>query len=232
MRTIGLIGGMSWESTLIYYRHLNELTRTRLGGLHSARLVLWSFDFAEIEPLQAEGNWDVASQRLVEAARILEAAGAECIVLCTNTMHRLAPEIEAAVNIPLLHIVDATARAISDVGTKKPLLLATNYTIEHSFYLSRLRERHGIEVRLPGKESQSLIDRIIYNELCRGIFDTASKAMCLKIIEHMADLDIDSVIFGCTEIGMLIDPEDVDIPVFDTARIHVQAALDFALRKL
>lgn len=229
MQTIGLIGGMTWESTLIYYRYLNELARARLGGLHSVPLVLWSFNFGEIEPLQVAGNWDILSERMVEAAQTLEAAGAKCLVLCTNTMHRVAPEIEASVSIPLLHIVDAMVRAVSGVGSKKSLLLATNYTIRHSFYLSRFRERHGIEILLPQEEDQSLVDDIIYNELCRGILNSSSKVKCLKIIERMSTSGIDSVIFGCTEIGMLIDAEEVDVPVFDSVRIHTQAALDFAL---
>lgn len=229
MRTIGLIGGMSWESTSIYYRFLNELARARLGGLHSAQLVLWSFDFAEMEPLQREENWALASQRLKDAARTMEAAGAECIVMCTNTMHRLAAEVETAVNIPLLHIVDATAQAILNAGVKNPLLLATTYTTENEAYLSRFRERHGIEIRLLEEEDRSLIDRIIFQELCCGIINPISKDRILKIIKNMRDSGTQGVILGCTEIGMLISAEEIDIPVFDTAWIHAQAALDFAL---
>ncbi len=229
MKTLGLIGGMSWESTAIYYRHLNELARERLGGLHSAQLLLWSFDFAEIEALQAAEDWAAATERMVEAARRLARAGAEAIVICTNTMHRMAAEVEAAVEIPLIHIADTTAAAIQASPAQRPLLLATGYTMAQDFYKGRLRDRHGIDVAVPDEAGRALVHRVIYEELCQGVVRPESKAAYLDLIEAQRRGGVDGVILGCTEVCMLIGPEDLDLPVFDTTRIHAERALDFAL---
>ncbi len=229
MKTLGLIGGMSWESTAIYYRHLNELARERLGGLHSAQLVLWSFDFAEIEALQAAEDWAAATERMVEVARALARAGAEAIVICTNTMHRMAAEVEAAVEIPLIHIADTTAAAIQASSVRRPLLLATGYTMAQDFYKGRLRDRHGIEVAVPDEAGRELVHRVIYEELCQGVVRPESKTAYLDLIETQRRGGVDAVILGCTEVCMLIGPEDLDLPVFDTTRIHAERALDFAL---
>ena len=229
MKTLGLIGGMSWESTAIYYRHLNELARQRLGGLHSAQLLLWSFDFAEIEALQASEDWAAATERMVEAAQALARAGAEAIVICTNTMHRMAAEVEAAVEIPLIHIADTTAAAIQASPARRPLLLATGYTMAQDFYKGRLRDRHGIDVAVPDEAGRAMVHRVIYEELCQGVVRPESKAAYLDLIGTQRRGGVDSVILGCTEVCMLIGPEDLDLPVFDTTRIHAERALDFAL---
>ena len=229
MKTIGLIGGMSWESTAVYYDHLNRLARERLGGLHSAQLLLWSFDFAEIEQLQAAGDWRAATARMIDAAQRLERGGADCLVICTNTMHRMAPEVQGAVTIPLLHIADATAAAIKESAALKPALLATRYTMEQDFYKGRLKEQHGIEVAVPDAAGRRVVHDIIYDELCQGVVKDASKQRYLQIVEELKTQGADGVIFGCTEVGLLIGPQDLDIPAFDTTVIHVRAALDFAL---
>lgn len=230
MKTIGLIGGISPESTAAYYRVLNELARKALGGLHSAELCIWSFDFGDIEMLQDRGDWDAATRRMVAAARAVESAGAQCIVICANTMHRMAGDVQAAVRIPLIHIADATADAIRHAGARRPLLLATRYTMEQDFYRGRLRDGHGIEVMIPGAAGRAAVHDIIYRELCRGIIDPASKSRCLEIIGHSCAAGADSVILGCTEIGLLLSQADFDIPVFDTLEIHAQAAMAFALQ--
>ena len=230
MKTIGLLGGMSWESTAIYYRLLNEGVRARLGGLHSAKLVLVSVDFAGIAELQHAGDWQGAGRLLAAAARQLEAAGVECLVICTNTMHKLAGEIEAAVSIPLLHIADANADAIRRSGAKRPALLATRFTMEQDFYRQRLAECHGIDVAVPDEAGRTKVHDIIYDELCRGTVTSDSKAVYLKEIARLrAEEGADGVIMGCTEITMLIGQSDFDIPVFDTTAIHAEAAIAFAL---
>jgi aspartate racemase len=229
MKTLGLIGGMSWESSALYYRYLNERARERLGGLHSVRLLLWSFDFAEIEALQAAGDWDGATEEMVGAARRLERAGAEALVICTNTMHRMAAKVEAAVDVPLIHIADATAAAIQASPSRRPLLLATRYTMEQDFYAGRLRDRHGIDVVVPAAEERALVHRVIYDELCRGEIRPESKAAYLEIIESHRSRGADGVVLGCTEVGLLVGANDVELPVFDTTRIHVDRALAFAL---
>ncbi|WP_293867283.1 aspartate/glutamate racemase family protein [uncultured Alsobacter sp.] len=229
MRTLGLIGGMSWESTAIYYRLLNEGVRARLGGLHSARLVLWSCDFEDIARRQAEGDWDGAGRILGEAGRALRAAGADGIVLCTNTMHKVASFIEEAAGLPFLHLADVTAAAIRAHGCRRPLLLATRYTMEDDFYKGRLRDRHGITVAVPDAEGRSEVHRVIYEELCRGVVDATSKARVLDVIARSRGEGCDGVILGCTELGMLLGPTDSPDPVLDTTRLHVEAALDFAL---
>ena len=229
MRMLGLIGGMSWESTAIYYRYLNEIARERLGGLHSARLLLWSFDFAQVAEKQHDGDWDGAAALLVHAARSLESAGAEAMVICTNTMHRVAAELEAEVSVPLIHIADATAASIKEAGLRRPALLATRFTMEQDFYKGRLRESHGVDALVPDRDGRDLVHRVIYDELCRGVVREESKQAYLSEIERLRARGADSVILGCTEIGMLIGQEDLDLPVFDTTRIHAEAAMDFAL---
>jgi aspartate racemase len=229
MKTIGLIGGLSWESTAPYYRHLNEGVRERLGGLHSARIVLWSFDFAQVEALQAEGDWAAATRLMEDAARRLAGAGAELIVIASNTMHRMADEVEAAAGLPLIHIADATGLAVRAAGLRRPALLATRYTMEQDFYRGRLTARHGVEAMVPDERGRELVHRIIYEELCVGIVRAQSKAAYLEEIERLRRQGADGVILGCTEVGLLLGPEDTDLPVFDTTRLHVEKALDVAL---
>ncbi len=227
MKTIGLLGGMSWESSAEYYRIINTAVRRRLGGTSSAELVMYSFDFARIEKLQAAGRWEEAAEALCAAAAGLERAGAECLLMCTNTMHRMADDVARAVEIPLIHIADATAEAIGATDVKRPLLLGTRYTMEAGFYAGRLRERHGIDVEVPNEEDRSVIHDVIYGELVQGVVSQNSKAAYLEIIERSNRAD--GVIAGCTEIELLIGPDDVTIPYFPTARIHALAAVDFAL---
>ncbi|NUS18387.1 MAG: aspartate/glutamate racemase family protein [Mesorhizobium sp.] len=230
MKTLGLIGGMSWESTAIYYRLLNEIVRERLGGLHSAKLLLWSFDFAEIAERQHAGDWAGAGILLVEAGRRLEAAGAEGLVICTNTMHKLAGDVQAAVSVPLIHIADATGRAVVEAGMKRPALLATRFTMEQDFYKGRLVEKYDLQPVVPDQAGRDMVHRVIYDELCQGIVKSDSKSAYLEEVARMRREDqVDSVIMGCTEITMLIGQGDFDVPVFDTTRIHAEAAVDFAL---
>jgi aspartate racemase len=229
MKTLGLIGGMSWESTAIYYRLPNEIVRERLGGLHSAKLLLWSFDFAEIAERQHVGDWQGAGVLLVEAAPKLEAAGAEGLLICTNTMHKLADQVEVAVS-PLIHIADATATAVAQAGVSRPALLATRFTMDQDFYKGRLADRYGLHPVVPDEAGRDMVHRVIYDELCQGIVTAESKAAYIDEIARMRrDENIDSVIMGCTEITMLIGQQDFDIPVFDTTRIHAEAAVEFAL---
>lgn len=231
MQTIGLIGGMSWESTTIYYQHLNRLARKRLGVLHSAKVLLWSVDFAEIEQQQTAQNWESLTQSMVHAAQKLQNIGAECLIICSNTMHKMAAEVEEAINIPFIHIADATAIAIKKSQTNKPLLLATRYTMEQDFYTGYLSLKHGIKTEIPPEEDRNLIHDIIYNELCQGIIQESSKQQCLQMIERATKLGCDSVILGCTEIGLLINQQDLNIPIFDTTALHAGAAIDFALKQ-
>lgn len=230
MKTIGLIGGMSWESTAIYYRLMNEMVRQRLGGLHSARLLLWSFDFDDIAQRQHADDWAGATAMMVDAARRLEGGGAEALVICTNTMHKMANDVQAAVSIPLIHIADATARTMSAQGVARPILLATRFTMEQDFYKGRLLERHGIEAVVPDAVGRDTVHRIIYEELVRGDVKAQSKADYLAIAEKLRrEHGNDGLIMGCTEITMLIGQDDFDMPVFDTTAIHAQAAVEFAL---
>lgn len=233
MRKIGLIGGMSWESTAIYYRLINEEVRRRVGGLHSAKLLLWSFDFAEIAERQHADDWAGATDMMVEAARTLEQAGAEALVICTNTMHRMADDIQARVSVPLIHIADATAEAMKASGASRPLLLATRFTMEQDFYRGRLADGHGIVATVPDEVGREIVHRIIYEELVRGVVKPESKAAYLQEVERLRSApegrDVDGLIMGCTEITMLIGRDDFDIPVFDTTAIHAAAAADFAL---
>lgn len=229
MLKLGLIGGMSWQSTAIYYRHLNEIAQARLGQLHSADVLLWSIDFAEIAERQHAGDWDGAGDILVAAARALEGAGAKALVICTNTMHLLADRIEAACGIPLIHIADATAEAVASSPSKLPALLATRFTMEQDFYRGRLKERHGIDTMIPDERGRAAVHRIIYEELCQGVVRPDSKQIYLDEVGRLADAGADGVILGCTEITMLIGQSDFAIPVFDTTWIHAKAAMDFAL---
>ncbi|MGL5447522.1 MAG: aspartate/glutamate racemase family protein [Rhabdaerophilum sp.] len=226
MRKLGILGGMSWESSAVYYRLLNEGVRARRGGLASARLVMSSVEFAEIAAMQAEGRWAEAGALLAREAKGLEAAGAEAIVLATNTMHKLAPEIRAAISVPFLHIADALADAILAKGCRSPLLLATRFTMEEPFYRGYIGAQHGIETRVPDEAGRVEIHRIIYEELCRGIVKPASKARALEIAQTVGG---DGVIFGCTEIMLLLSADDFVVPTFDTTALHVEAALDFSL---
>jgi aspartate racemase len=230
MKTLGLLGGMSWESTAIYYRLLNEIVRERLGGLHSAKLLLHSFDFAEIAERQHHGDWDGAGMLLADAASKLEAGGAEGLLICTNTMHKLADRVQAAVSIPVIHIADATAVAVKGAGVKRPALLATRFTMEQDFYKGRLADKYGLEPVVPDQAGRDMVHRVIYDELCQGIVSAPSKAAYIDEVARLRrDERIDGVIMGCTEITMLIGQSDFDIPVFDTTRIHAEAAVEFML---
>lgn len=228
MRTIGLIGGMSWESTVLYYQHINQGIKQALGGLHSAKLVLYSVDFADIERLQHEGLWHEAGEVLAQAARSLQAAGAECVVICTNTMHKLAQQVQEAVDIPLLHIGDATARTILNDGMSKIALLGTAFTMEQDFYRARL-EAHGLEVMLPNEAERADIHRIIYQELCLGQINPASRQRYVDIMQGLVAEGAEGIILGCTEICLLVGDVDVGVPLFDTTTIHAQSAVAFAL---
>ncbi len=228
MRTLGLLGGMSWESTVPYYRIINERVRARLGGLHSAKLVLHSVDFAEIETLQHADDWDAAGAQLADAARGLRLAGAEAIVVCTNTMHLVAPAIEAAVDIPLLHIADATAQRIRAAGLTRVALLGTRFTMERAFYRERI-EAAGIEVLTPDEAQRERVHRVIYDELCLGRIVDASRDDYRTIMAGLVARGAQGVILGCTEIGLLVGGDDASVPLFDTARIHAAAAADWAL---
>lgn len=228
MRVLGLLGGMSAESTAIYYRELNRLVRERRGGLHSAELLIWSVDFARIAELQAAGEWARCGEILADAARRLEAAGAEAIVLCTNTMHLNAPDIERAVGIPFLHIGDATAQGLRARGVTRPLLLATRFTMEQAFYRDRLAAA-GLPPLVPGEAERARLHAIIYDELCQGQVRAASKAAVLAMVANGEAQGADGVIFGCTEVGLLLHPSDLDVPVVDTTLVHCEAAAAFAL---
>ena len=225
MKTLGLLGGMSAESTTTYYQMLNRLVRERLGGMHSASLILWSIDFAPMADLQAAGKWEVAGAQLAEAARRLEGAGADAILICANTMHLVAPQVQAAIGVPVIHIADATAAAIKAAGCSRPLLLATAFTMEKPFYRDRLAEQ-GVRASVPSDVDRGRLHAIIYDELVQGVVSEASKTEVLAMIDRV---DCDSVIFGCTEIGLLLSPADVARPVVDTALVHARAGVDFML---
>ena len=229
MKRIGLLGGMSWESSVEYYRLLNEEICERLGGLHSADCILRSVDFAEIEPLQRDDRWEEAGERLAGEARGLVAAGAEILVLCTNTMHRVADEITAAVEIPLIHIADATAEAVRDHGLATVGLLATAYTMEQDFYVGRLREMHDLDVLVPDEQDRRLVHEVIYDELCVGVMKDSSRDQYRRIMAELSQRGAQGILLGCTEIDLLVGQADAPVPVFDTTRLHVQKALDVAL---
>ena len=229
MKTIGLLGGMSWESTVPYYRQINEAVKARLGGLHSAKIVLYSVDFAEVERLQHQGNWAAAGALLADAARALERAGADFIVLCTNTMHKVAPAIEGAVQIPLLHIADPTAGAIRYAGLHRVGLLGTRFTMEQDFYRGRLAGQHGIEVMVPDADDRDLVHRVIYEELCLGRIEQASRQAYRDVMRRLVERGVQGIILGCTEISLLVGAQDASVPLFDTTAIHAEAAAARAL---
>ncbi|WP_246376394.1 aspartate/glutamate racemase family protein [Gluconacetobacter aggeris] len=226
---IGLIGGMSWESSAEYYRILNQGVRDRLGPTASARCLLWSFDFSEIEALQHRNDWEGLTARMVDAARRLEATGADMLLICTNTMHRMAPDIQAAVRIPLLHIADPTAAHIKAAGFRKVGLLGTAFTMEQAFYKDRLSGRHGLDVIVPGAQDRAEVHRIIYEELVAGTISPASRAIYREIIARLVEDGAEAIILGCTEIMLLVRPEDSPVPLFDTTALHAQAAVAEAL---
>jgi len=229
MKTIGLIGGMSWESTVTYYREINETIKYRLGGLHSAKVMLYSVDFHEIERLQRAGDWDAAGEVLAAAARSLQAAGADFLVLCTNTMHKVAPAIEQAVAIPLLHIADPTAAQIKAAGHSTVGLIGTRFTMEQAFYRERLQTKHGLRVIVPDDDGRATVHRVIYDELCLGVVKPESRAAYRRIMADMAAQGAEAIILGCTEISLLVGQQDADVPLFDTTAIHARAAAEYAL---
>ncbi|MDR6611572.1 aspartate/glutamate racemase family protein [Leifsonia sp. 1010] len=228
MKRIGLLGGMSWESSALYYQAINEGVRERLGGLHSADLVMISVDFAEIERLQSSGDWERAGDILAEEAVRLERAGASCVVICTNTMHKVADRVQAAVGIPLLHLADVTAAAVSDVGVHRVALLGTRFTMREPFYRERL-ESHGLDVIVPPEETQAVLDAIIYDELVLGVVTEASRAVYRDAIAALVAGGAEGVILGCTEIELLVRPEDSAVPTFPTTALHAAAAVEFAV---
>ncbi|PKH22224.1 aspartate/glutamate racemase [Enterobacterales bacterium CwR94] len=230
MKVIGLIGGMSWESTALYYQWINQQVKHQLGGLHSARLVLWSVDFQQIERLQVAGQWQEAGELLAEAGRHLEAAGAEMVVLCTNTMHKVAPQIAGAITIPFIHIADATANALLKAGARNVGLLGTRFTMEQDFYRARLVEA-GLNVLVPEEDDRAQVHRIIYDELCLGDIRDASRQIYREVMQRLVDKGADAIIMGCTEITLLVNQQDARVPLFDTTRLHADAAVAFALSK-
>ena len=229
MKTIGLIGGMSWESSAMYYRIINETVRDRVHPLANAQSLMFTVNFQEIEALQAAANWDEAGQIMADAARRLEAGGAECVVLCTNTMHKLAPQIESAVSIPMIHIADATAKEVQDQGIKKIGLLGTGFTMEQDFYKGRLTEKFGLEVIVPQKPDRDIVHRVIYEELVQGKIVQTSKLEYVRIMDELVARGCEGIILGCTEIMLLVSQTDSSVPVFDTTTLHALAAVDFAL---
>ena len=229
MKTIGMIGGMSWESSIEYYRIINETVRTELGGLHSAKSIMVSVEFAEIEALQHQDRWDEAAEILIDAARSLESGGADFAIICTNTMHKLYDQIQQSVRIPLLHIADATANSIKAEGIQKIALLGTRFTMEENFYKSRLIENYGLDVIIPDAEDMEIVHRIIYDELCAGIIQPDSKQKYTDIIRRLVKEGAEGIILGCTEIGLLVKPVDSPVPLFDTTEIHAKAAVKYAL---
>jgi aspartate racemase len=229
MKTIGLIGGMSWKSTIPYYQIINETVQARLGGLHSAKVVLHSVEFHDIERLQRQGDWLEAGQAMARAGLSLRAAGADFLVLCTNTMHKVAEAIEQAVDLPLLHIADPTAEAIRGLGLDQVGLLGTRFTMEDDFYLGRLQDRYGLQVIVPPLAERETAHRIIYDELCQGRVLAPSRSRFREMLQHLADAGAQGVILGCTEISLLVDPADSPVPLFDTTRLHAVCAAERAL---
>lgn len=229
MKTIGLLGGMSWESTIPYYRQINQRIKQQLGGLHSGKIILYSVDFADIEALQRSGDWDKAGELLADAALRLQTAGADCLVLCTNTMHKVAAVIETAVTIPLLHIADATAEAIQAAGLHKVALLGTRFTMEQDFYKKRLTESYGLEVLVPDEEGRNLVHQVIYQELCLGVVNPNSRLQYQQIMADLVTQGAEAIILGCTEIGLLVSAEDCTVPLFDTTALHAHKAADYSL---
>lgn len=231
MKTIGLIGGMSWESTIEYYRLINEAVKAALGGLHSARCILYSVDFADIVDLQRQGMWPEAAQRLLDAAQKLEKAGADIVLICTNTMHKLAAEVQAGIQVPLLHIVDATAAKVAEAQVRCVGLLGTRFTMEEDFCRGRLVNQHGLEVVIPNTSDRETVHRIIYEELCVGLIRPESRAQLAGVIRRLVEQGAKGVVLGCTELGLLIGPKESPVPLFDTTRIHALAAVAYALNE-
>jgi aspartate racemase len=229
VKTIGLIGGMSWESSIEYYRIINETVRARCGGLHSAKSVMVSVDFAEIETLQHQGRWDEATKLMVDVAQCVEKGGADFLIICTNTMHKMAGEVEKHIHIPLLHIADATAQKIKAQGLRSVGLLGTKFAMEEDFYRGRLAQTHGLEVLIPNDRDREMIHRVIYDELCMGMIKVSSKERYITIMNHLVTNGAEGIILGCTEIGLLIRDQDCSVPLFDTTRIHAEAAVEYAL---
>lgn len=230
MKTIGLLGGMSWESSIEYYRIINEVVKSRLGGLHSADCLMYSVDFAEIEALQHTGDWNQLTQTMVAAAQRLEDGGAECLVICTNTMHKMADEIQSSIRIPLLHIADAAGSAIQAKGLTTVGLLGTRFTMEGDFYRARLAQKFGLQVLIPEETDRETVHRVIYQELVKGEIREASRQTFLAVIKRLQNQGAQGVILGCTEIPLLVQQADVAIPVFDTTQLHAEAAVDWALK--
>lgn len=228
MKTIGLLGGMSWESTLGYYRAINEGIKNVLGSLHSAKIAMYSVDFEPIEQLQHAGDWEGTAKILCEAAKSIQAAGADFLLICTNTMHKVAPEIEAAIQIPLLHIADATAEILVNEGIKTVGLLGTAFTMEQEFYKGRLTNNYGLQVLVPNEEDREIVHKVIYQELCLGDIQSDSKAEYLRIIDALAAQGAEAVILGCTEIGMLVNQTDTNVRLLDTTAIHAAKAVEYA----
>ncbi len=231
MKTIGLLGGMSWESSLEYYRIINETVKVRLGGLHSAKSLMFSFDFAEIETLQHQGQWGEATRLMCQAAQQLERGGADFVLICTNTMHKMADDVQAAIDIPLLHIADATAAAIQAKGLDRVGLLGTNFTMTEDFYKGRLEQLHGLDVLVPQAAGRQVVHDVIYDELCLGVTKADSRAQYRQVMAELAARGAEGIIFGCTEIGLLVDRTDSPVPVFDTTRIHAETAVSYALEE-
>jgi aspartate racemase len=229
MKTVGLLGGMSWESTADYYRAINEGVKKRLGGLHSAQIAMYSVDFAQIEHMQHEGDWEGTAKILSDAAQKVESAGADFLLICTNTMHKVSPQIEEAIDIPLLHIADATAEVLVGEGIKTVGLLGTAFTMEQDFYKGRLKQRYGLNVLTPNQEDILVVHNVIYQELCQGDVRKESKDEYLRIIESLSNQGADAVILGCTEIGMLVNQSDTNIRLFDTTEIHAESAVKYAI---
>ncbi|ROR94896.1 aspartate racemase [Sinobacterium caligoides] len=229
MKTVGLLGGMSWESTADYYRAINEGVKKRLGGLHSAKIAMYSVDFAQIEHMQHEGDWEATAKILSDAAQKVESAGADFLLICTNTMHKVSPQIEEAIDIPLLHIADATAEVLVGEGIQTVGLLGTAFTMEQDFYKGRLKERYGLNVLTPNQEDILIVHNVIYQELCLGDVRKKSKDEYLRIIESLSNQGADAVILGCTEIGMLVNQGDTNTRLFDTTEIHAESAVKYAI---
>ncbi len=230
MKTIGMICGMSWESSIEYYRIINEAVKEQLGDLHSAKSIMVSVDFAEIEFLQRKGRWEAATLAMIEAARSVEAGGADFLIICTNTMHKMADEVQSSISIPLLHIADATADAIKARGLRRVGLLGTRFTMEEDFYRGRLMDKHALDIIVPDAADREIVHQVIYNELVLGKMEPASKAEYLRIISDLAQAGAEGIILGCTEIGLLVSQPDTRLPLFDTTRIHALAAVQFALQ--
>lgn len=229
MKTIGMLGGMSWESTASYYKAINENVKSSLGGLHSAKICLYSVDFAEIEKLQHQGDWDETARILIQAAKSVEVGGADFLMICTNTMHKVAEKIQAELSIPILHIADATAAKLVSDGINKVGLLGTRFTMEQDFYKNRITERFGIEVIVPSTDEQTLVHNVIYDELCQGVINMNSKEQYLAIVKNLFEQGAQAVILGCTEIAMLIKQKDTSVPLYDTTKIHAERAVLLAL---